>query len=149
MSKWLLTSLEIALNRVLPLDPIGEQRLIALEGRSISFSVSEPTLEGTLYFESGQVVALANTDPKANTTVSSTVKNLIKLFFDTSGSPVGSGVQITGDQQLLLTLQDIIKSLDIDIEEPLSKFIGDIPAQQIGQTARTLFNWAKKAQGAL
>ena len=54
-----------------------------------------------------------------------------------------------GDLGLLAALQALLKNLDIDWEDMLSQFTGDIIGHQTAQIIRTKFGWAKdRAQSA-
>lgn len=149
MSQWLLTSIEVGLNRLIPLDPIGEQRIIALNGKSISFAITGPTLEGTLHFNEGRVTVSEGFNPKADARVQGSAQQLLKLNLNSSANPVGSGVRLSGDASAVTTFQTFIRSLNIDFEEPLSHLLGDIAAQQVGQAARSLFSLVKRTSSTL
>jgi len=57
---------------------------------------------------------------------------------------VGSGqMQITGDLELGQRFQKILKRVDIDWEEHLSRYVGDIAAHRIGYAARQFRQWTR------
>jgi ubiquinone biosynthesis protein UbiJ len=49
-------------------------------------------------------------------------------------------MQVVGDITLAQDFQKIMKNLDIDLEDPLSKWVGDTLAYQIGQFMRKAGN---------
>ena len=57
-------------------------------------------------------------------------------FFD-------SGIDVSGDQEVLSQLQKLLKNLDIDWEAALSDIIGDIPAYAIGKSVRSSLQWKR------
>jgi len=57
-------------------------------------------------------------------------------FFD-------SGIDVSGDQEVLSQLQKLLKNLDIDWEAALSDIIGDIPAYAIGRSVRSSLQWKR------
>lgn len=57
---------------------------------------------------------------------------------------IGTGqMQITGDLELGQRFQKILKKIDIDWEEHLSKFVGDVAAHRTGVAARQFRGWGK------
>ena len=148
LTQWLLTSLEVSLNRLIAMAPVSEHQLSELEGRSISFAISEPFFQGTLYIADQRITLHTGFNPSADARIQGPAAKLIKLHL-ANASPVGSGVRISGDQSVLIQLQQWLRLMDIDWEEPLAKLIGDIPAQQAGSLGRSLFSWAKSATGTL
>ena len=58
-------------------------------------------------------------------------------------------IQISGDTELGQQLRDILAAMDIDWEEHLSKFTGDVIAHQAGNAARASQRWAQQSSAAL
>ena len=58
-------------------------------------------------------------------------------------------VEIIGDLQLGRHLQSMLASFDIDWEELLSQYLGDIAAHQIGNVVRGVSGWADEARHTL
>ena len=52
-------------------------------------------------------------------------------------------MQITGDLELGQRFQKILKNIDIDWEEFLSRYVGDVVAHRIGHVARQFRNWSR------
>lgn len=58
------------------------------------------------------------------------------------GDPgVGDDVRLSGDLALLETLRDALRRLDIDWEDLLSRYLGDVTAHEVGRAARAFFAW--------
>ena len=58
-------------------------------------------------------------------------------------------VVIEGDAELAQDLQKVLGELDIDFEELLAEYVGDIPAHQIGRGTKLLRAWAKEAVNSM
>ena len=58
-------------------------------------------------------------------------------------------VIIEGDAELAQDFQKLIRELDIDFEELVSRYVGDIAAHQIGRGARGFRVWTKDAVQSL
>ena len=141
----LFTTLEIAINRALPLDPIAEQRVRTWHGKSISLLSTHPNIAATFHFLSGQVTVQQQYDPEASVKVEGVLHKIALLALTSDEQPVNEGVRISGEYTLLIELKEILHQLNIDWEEPLSRWIGDVAAQQIGHWSRQWFQWGKRA----
>ena len=62
---------------------------------------------------------------------------------------VNKQVTIEGDAELAQDFQKLIRELDIDLEELISHYVGDIAAHQIGRGARALRGWGQDAAQSL
>jgi ubiquinone biosynthesis protein UbiJ len=55
-------------------------------------------------------------------------------------------VQIRGDAEIANSYRELIEAARPDLEEELSRFIGDMPARRLGQIARSVRTWARRAR---
>ncbi|MDA9983084.1 SCP2 sterol-binding domain-containing protein [Gammaproteobacteria bacterium] len=58
-------------------------------------------------------------------------------------------ITIEGDVELAQDFQKLIRQLDIDLEELLSHYVGDVAAHQIGRGAGLFAHWARQAAESL
>lgn len=58
-------------------------------------------------------------------------------------------IELQGDTESAQKLQAIMADLDIDWEEKLSQWVGDIAAHQLGNQARSLFQWGRQTVDSL
>lgn len=61
----------------------------------------------------------------------------------------GDDVRLSGDLAALESLRDAFRTLDVDLEELLSRLVGDIAAHEIGRAARALLSWGKNTRETL
>ncbi len=57
----------------------------------------------------------------------------------------GGSVHIQGDAEVAQTFSELIKHARPDLEEELSRIIGDVAAHQVGTTARSMLAFAERA----
>jgi ubiquinone biosynthesis accessory factor UbiJ len=57
----------------------------------------------------------------------------------------GGSVHIQGDAEIAQTFSELLKQARPDVEEELSRLIGDVAAHQVGTAARSLLTFAQRA----
>jgi len=158
----LMTSgIELAMNQLLKLDEDSLQRLKKLSGKSLQVTIKE--LPWPLLFsfsEQIDVRAVMPSDKDLEPTTE-TVDCLIELNLETlpklrDSSQLTQLIQqkqlnLVGDIYVAQTFSALLKDLDIDWEEQLSGYTGDVVAHQTFASMRTLFDTAKTQieQGAI
>jgi ubiquinone biosynthesis protein UbiJ len=146
-----LSAFEDMLNKALDLDPATRLQLNKYTGRSLLLNVQYPDISILVFLDDNRVrltPAEDATDHPATATVSATSFDFIKQALQRDQPISQSGLQLAGDVFFLQELQQIGLQLDIDWEQGLSTFVGDVAAQQIGQGVRSLWNFAKKTAAA-
>ncbi len=143
-------ALEKALNHCLQIDPETLAQLARLEGKVVALAIVGlgksiylvPTADGL------RVQSIFEGEP--DVTIKGGVFSLARLgLSDNPASVFGDGVEMEGDAQLGRKVQHILNSLDLDWEEQLSRFSGDVIAHQVGNTVRDLFSWGSKTAETL
>jgi ubiquinone biosynthesis protein UbiJ len=143
-------TLEKALNRCLKLDPESLAKVIALEGRVIALQIDGlgqmlflvPTVTGL------RVQSVFEGEP--DVTIKGGPFSLARMGLSERPTEVfGNGVEMSGDAHLGRKIQHILDGLNLDWEEQLSHFTGDVIAHQVGNTMRELFAWGRKSSDTL
>jgi ubiquinone biosynthesis protein UbiJ len=158
----LMTSgVELAMNQLLKLDDDSQQRLKKLAGKSLQVTIKE--LPWPLLFtfsDQIDVRAVITVDNNVGP-ISEPVDCLIELNLETlpklkDSSQLTQLIQqkqlnLIGDIYVAQTFSALLKDLDIDWEEQLSGYTGDVVAHQTFASMRTLFDKAKTQieQGAI
>lgn len=130
-------ALERALNGFLIQDPSAEQRLKPLNGKRLGLALRELPFELQIQFCSHQLLVMASEERHADATVQLSVLDLPRL---TDGSALTALIKqerlaLDGDAELLQQFARLLKETEVDVEELLSRYIGDIPAHQLGRAA--------------
>ena len=125
--------LVLLLNHVLMQEPAAMERLLPHQGRSALFQWRRFTLQLTVTPAGLLDLAAAGTPPELTLTV--TEESLAALA---QGALQGHrpGVRIEGDVQFAGDVQWLAEHVRWDIEEDLSRLVGDAPAHALGEAAR-------------
>jgi len=141
-----LAALEKVVNTALRYDPASVQRIAALGGKIISFQISSPSLHFYLLTHDHGFTFLNEYEGEWDAEVSAPAREMLKkLSASNEDSMIGGNTQVQGDNQLVQQLQAIAQDLDIDWEEPLSHYIGDIAAHELGRHSRRAGRWLARA----
>ena len=143
-------ALETAINLLLKQDPATLEKMAQLQGKCLAFEITGPDL--TLYLfphnEGVQIQYLYSGTP--DTTLSGSPLAFIKLSAgDASESFFRGEVRIRGDIELGQKFKRLLEQLDIDWEEWLSHYSGDLFAFRAGEVVRKLNNWGKNTLSIL
>ena len=140
----LTEALETSINLVLKKDPDTLKKFIALQGKVIAFEITD--LNFTLYLfphsEGVQVQYLY--EGQADTTLQGSPLAFINMSLGDSTESFFSGeVRIKGDIELGQHFKRIMEQLDLDWEEWLSEYSGDLIAFKTGSLIRDFNAWGK------
>jgi len=144
-------TLEAALNHYLQLDPDSRHKLAHMEGKCLA--VEFKRMDITLYLlTDAQGIQILNYYPEqADATLSGTPMELFGLALEQQPGPAmfAGGVNISGDTELGQNFKRLFDALDIDWEEHLSTYSGDIFAHKMGTMLRSGKKWGQQAQQTL
>lgn len=133
-----LAAFASAFNRYLQLDPDTAARMADLQGHCIALEFRG--LDLTLYLipRADRVRLLQDSDCEPDTTLSGTPLGMagLGLVGNTERTLFSGEVSISGDVETGQAFKSILDSMDIDWEEQLSRFTGDVVAHQLGNAAR-------------
>lgn len=141
----LTQTIENVLNRGLPRSPRARQLCRELEGHRVGVDVTGIT---RLVIEStGETLRLTR-DASASTAaeIAGGPLSLLALAGESPEAVLQRGdVQIRGDVPLAEKFRELALLLRPDIEEELSKVVGDAPAHHLGRFARAALGWTRNA----
>ncbi len=142
-----LASLEKAVNALLALDPLAMERLARHHGKVIGIHLRGPEI--TLYFvpdEKGRLQLLGDIEGEPDALLSGSPLDLVRSGDTEEGSRqlFAGRVAISGDTALAHDFGATLAELDIDWEEQLSKFTGDLVAHELGSAGRHLKRYAEE-----
>ncbi|AWL13251.1 hypothetical protein HMF8227_02802 [Saliniradius amylolyticus] len=129
--------IETAFNRLLALDEASVERMRPLAGQSLSVKLHE--LPWTLTFAfSDRVDVLVDADNQADCHLALSLSTLPKLQDSAQLSQLihQQALILNGDVRTAQLFSQLISELNIDLEEILSRYIGDVPAYRLSQSAR-------------
>ena len=140
----LTEALETSINQLLKQDPATLEKFAAIQGKVIAFELTD--LELTLYLfphnEGIQVKYLY--EGKADTTLQGDALAFINMSLGDATESFFSGeIRIKGEIELGQHFKRILDQLDLDWEEWLSSFTGDLVAHKTGGLIRSFNAWGK------
>jgi len=150
-----LEGAEKIINAALVHDPASAERLRALQGKVLLVDSSMPPLRIAVEPSVTGIMLHSNWQDSAEVTVSGTLVSLAAMAInaDKMVSFSGTGVNVSGNLEVLRQLNHIMAELDIDWEAALAELIGDVPAHLLGETIRNSAefrsNALNRAQSAL
>ena len=160
-----LAAIETAINAWLKLDDEALPRFSELEGKIIRFHVTG--LELNLYFmpSASGIQVMGNYPLTVDQSDGSEDEETAEVDATIHGSPIAliklstsknagatlleSDVEIDGDMRVAEKFSEILREVDIDWEELLSKLVGDIFAYRTGEAVRTATGWLKDSAEAI
>ena len=137
-----------ALTRLLTIDPDSARELAALEGRTINIVLSSTEREVCVRVSHGRLNFIEADDATAiDVKMSGRPADFLALVrANRQGESIAAGrIEITGDLAIAQQVQNFMLNLDIDYEELLSQYVGDVAAHQIGRFADTLLRGAQSS----
>ncbi len=149
---------ESLINRALKLDPEFLESLEPLRGKLLALELGGTdvtifcSLSGdgvTLYQRDEAEEILRGRAPDVG--VSGTPAALLRMLgrMRRGDASFGDEVRLSGDIAVLETMRDAFRRLDVDLEELLSRFVGDIAAHEMGRAARAVLSWGENLRQTL
>lgn len=142
----LLAPIEGLLNRTIADSTTAAALCRKLSGRVLALHVTGMNV--SIFCRSdGQKLVLSTThDGTADATISGSPLALFGLVTKPPESQIRSGVvRIEGDAEAAQSFQNLLKAARPDVEEELSRVVGDVAAHQIGSFARSALSFGQKA----
>jgi ubiquinone biosynthesis protein UbiJ len=148
----LLAIAEIGGNRLLSLDDQVMSRCLAMQGRCIEIHLTD--LDFWLYCHPGSWgIRFSQDKPirEVDSTISGRLMALVNLSLqeDKVSASIQQRVSIQGDARVAQQMQKMFTEIDIDWEEVLSKYTGDVMAHQIHKQAIGAGEWLRNSAQSL
>ena len=151
----LTATLETAFNAWLALDAQthgnARNRLQALQGKLICLHISNPDVQ--LYFlpTADQVRVTTRYAAAPDVTIHGSALGLMRLSAsnDAGKAMLEHGIKIDGDMGLGNHFSQILREIDVDWEELLSRAVGDVVAHHLGQVVRNAQGWLGDSSHAM
>ena len=138
-------------NRVLSDYPAARVRLRAHQGKLIAAQIG-PVVTHMRITNDGEMELVGATGNSASmqvADVSLTIPLVLLPGLASKDPAVLAQIEFTGDSELAATLSDIARNIEWDIEEDLSRVVGDVAAHRIVGSARSVSAWRADARQRL
>lgn len=146
MKKHLLKPMETTINSILALDPESKARLHRLAGKVVSIELLPLHFTYYCLFTEDKIELLAETGLPVDTYITGTPLQMMGMMFAKTNRQqfFAEDVTITGDVELGQQVIELFDELQIDWEEHLARFIGDVPTQYISDFFKNVKEWFKE-----
>ena len=146
----LTARIESLLNRQVAASPRAAELVAALAGHSMRVAVSHTPWAWTLASD-GHALRLSRDASGAapgsvDATIRGTPLSLLAMLGREPEAVIRRGdVQLEGDAELAARFRELGALLHPDLEEELSRLVGDVPAHQFGLAARAAAGWLRSS----
>ena len=136
---------ESLINGALKYDPATLRKMGELEGKVLLIESTMPPLKLAMETNGQGIMLHSNWQDKADTTVSGSLISIAGLAINSASqaSFSGSGVNVSGDLNFLIEINNLMAELNVDWEAILAAVIGDIPAHLMAEKLRKSAAMAK------
>jgi ubiquinone biosynthesis protein UbiJ len=144
LSAGISRSLESAFNHYLHLDPAAGARLAGLDGRVIALELRGLDLVVVFRVQDQDIAIIDEPDRKPDTVLRGTPLGITRLGFgrgNATGTLFSGDVEISGDVETGQAFKAVLDAIDIDWEEQLARFTGDVIAHRLGNATRDAGRW--------
>jgi len=129
-------ALESALNHTLSLDPDTQQRLAALDGRSVQLHLRGPELALAISVD-GARLKVGPPQDGSQLKVAATPGSLLAMLFRRDEDGIAPGkVEIAGDAELARRLEKLAGKFAPDFEEAFARSFGDVLGVPLARAVR-------------
>ncbi len=125
-----VAGLEGLINTALRYDPATRLGLARLSGQVLAVEITSPAVTLYLTGDDQGVSLMTHWEGEVDTRLKGSLPALLKLARNPGGQLATGDVEVMGNTGLLMTMQGLLKNLDIDWEEALTGVLGDVFGHQ-------------------
>jgi ubiquinone biosynthesis protein UbiJ len=146
---WLATA-EAVFNRNIAASTPAAGLARRLEGTSLQIEIEAvmriraTILHGRLALLAGE--AAAADAMQAAAVISGSAPALLQMLRAAQPAPNKPSVHVRGDAEIANLYRELFAAARPDMEEELSRWIGDLPARRLAQIAKSVRSWARRAR---
>jgi ubiquinone biosynthesis protein UbiJ len=93
----------------------------------------------------GRLALSSVDDGEADAVISGSPTALLQLLSGTARRGASAAAQVRGDAEAAAAFRELLALARPDLEEELSRFVGDLPARRIGRMVRGTLSWSRQA----
>ena len=140
-----LASAEAVFNRNIAASGSAAALVKRLEGTSLQVDITGMTRIRVSAL-AGRLSLLAGEDTPADAHISGSPPALLQLLRGGTAAQSRTSVQIRGDAEIANLYRELFTAARPDLEEELSRWVGDMPARHLSQLAKCVRTWARRAR---
>ena len=146
----ILATFEATLNRNIADSAAAKNLCNRLQGKSLQINLAGLPFRFTLLADPMGIQIKPDAIDKPDAMLTGTPLSLLNLANRDSTAPIQDrAVRIEGNAEVAHAFSELLKTAKPDFEEELSRIVGDVAAHQVGNTARKMFEFGKRAKETL
>jgi len=147
----LLKAAERSIAAALARDSVTARRLGALQGKSVLISARDPDWQLWLMPAEGEIALRNASEQPADCELHAPSALLARLLISSDRKALlqEPDVELVGDSQVLVTLQNIMTDLRLDGEAELARWLGPVAGHAIGSALRRSHQWGRESRASL
>jgi ubiquinone biosynthesis protein UbiJ len=146
----LLRPLAAFLNRQIQARTPARELCAKLEDRVLAVRVKDTALAMYIIVAPGEIFLASEHSDDPDVVVTGSLLSLARFAGAEGDAALRDGsVDLTGDEEIALQFQDLLRYGRPDLEEELSGVVGDTIAHTVGDIARNLERWGKETRSTL
>jgi ubiquinone biosynthesis protein UbiJ len=151
LSAALLKAAERSIAAALARDSVTARRLGALQGKSVLISARDPDWQLWLLPAEGEIALRNASEQPADCELHAPSALLARLLISSDRKALlqEPEVELVGDSQVLVTLQNIMADLRLDGEAELARWLGPVAGHAIGSALRRSHQWGRESRASL
>ncbi|BDX18504.1 sterol-binding protein [Halopseudomonas aestusnigri] len=151
LSAALLKAAERSIAAALARDSVTARRLGALQGKSVLISARDPGWQLWLLPAEGEIALRNASEQPADCELHAPSALLARLLISSDRKALlqEPDVELVGDSQVLVTLQNIMTDLRLDGEAELARWLGPVAGHAIGSALRRSHQWGRESRASL
>lgn len=140
----LAPAIERALNQALAGSNTTARDLRQLDGKVIALELKELPFRLWFLADKSKIGVRSAHVGKPDVTIRASSFALLEAAWK-RGQALPRGIELNGDAETAQIFSRLLKQADLDWEELLSRYVGDITAHQVGNLTRRLLRWGQDA----
>ena len=151
LSGALLRAAERSIAAALARDPVTARRISALAGKRILISSRQPDWQLWLMPAPGTINLTTTSDAPADVELHAPASLLARLLVSSDRKAVlqDPDVELLGDSQVLIALQNALADLQLDGEAELARWLGPVAGHAISSALRRSHQWGRDSRASL
>ena len=146
----LLRPIAEVLNRNIAESTPARELATQLDGKTVAIRVHDTALATYFVFDQDFVTLTTEFDANPDVAITGSLVTLARMVAGASAQAIRDGdIDLTGDAATAQGFQALLDHAKPDVEEELSRVIGDVAAHQLAEFARGVGNWARGARSTM
>ena len=138
------------LNRAISEVTPARELCARLDGKVVAIRVRDTALAMYFVFDAETIELAVDSEREPDVAITASIVTLASMIGSDGAQAIRDGkVDLTGNAGAAEAFRDLLAYTKPDIEEELSKFVGDAAAHRLGQLAAGLRNWALEARDTM